>query len=110
MRMKRECFTVLLIVTLLLQDPFVSRTNRLMNEMKLWREQNSVYSLTEHVIEIESASFTDQFQIQYFLNGGANPQGNPLTIYKENLPVALAAPVREGYNFAGTPTAATAIK
>ena len=101
MRMKRECFTVLLIVTLLLQDPFVSRTNRFMNERKLWREQNAIYSLTEHVIEIESAGLTDQFEIQYFLNGGVNPQGNPLTLSKENIPVALAAPVREGYNFAG---------
>lgn len=101
MRMKRECFTVLLIVTLLLQDPFVSRTNRLLKEMGLWREQDTIYSLSEHVIETKSGDFTDKFKIQYFLNGGANPQSNPLTLCKENLPVALAVPVRDGYNFAG---------
>lgn len=101
MRMKKECFTVLLIVTLLLQDPFVSRANQILSERNLQRGQDVIYSLSDHVIQKKSTGNPGEFQIQYYLNGGINPSANPLTLCEENLPVALAAPERAGYNFAG---------
>ncbi len=101
MRMKKECFTVLLIVVLILQDPVVVRAKRMENNMKLWKEQNAVYSLTDKAVQNNSVDSLSEYQIQYYLNGGTNSLTNPLTIQRENLPVVLAAPKREGYNFAG---------
>ena len=41
------------------------------------------------------------FFVAYALNGGENHEDNKTIIYKNDLPVTLSVPTREGYNFAG---------
>jgi uncharacterized repeat protein (TIGR02543 family) len=52
------------------------------------------------VSDRSSESF-DEYEIQYFLNGGVQSGANPLKYKKEDLPVSLYSPSREGYNFSG---------
>lgn len=100
MRMKRECFAVLLIVNLILHDPVITRSCSLEHDMRLWREQNTWYGMTD----LATQQYPDdlaEYQIRYYLNGGTCQEMNPATFREENLPMSFARPKRAGYNFAG---------
>lgn len=100
MKIKRKCFAVLLIIVMVIQDPSVARSNQL-GQGYFLREDNFVYSLTEEAVQRKALEALDQFQLQYYLNGGENDSVNPIIYRVSQLPIRLAAPTRAGYNFAG---------
>lgn len=84
---------------MLIQDPSVARSAQL--EQNRIVRKNIVNSLTEDIVQKRTVESFDEFQLQYYLNGGYNSESNPLLYQAEELPIRLAAPNRQGYNFAG---------
>ena len=100
---KRKCFSVLLIIVLVIQDPSISKAGYLEHEVYLENEQTFLNSLSEEIIkenepELESLN---EFHIDYYLNGGTFAEEVPSVYRYDELPSALETPEREGYNFAG---------
>lgn len=96
---KRKCFAVLLIIVLVVQKPFLMSAGSL-EENGVFLNEETTYSHTEEY-KTEELENIDEFQLSYHLDGGENSLLNPSLYKREDLPVVLEAPVREGYNFAG---------
>lgn len=77
MKLRREVFSVVCVLSLLLSDPRLACAHTL-NQVPL-----------------------DRICIFYEMNGGINDDDNPGVILRTELPFTLALPEREGYNFAG---------
>lgn len=89
---EKKCFAVLLIVIFLLQDPYLLRAGRLGTHSGFLREEAGI----EQDIGVK-----DEFEICYYVNGGILPEGSRTKYRREDMPVELEVPMREGYNFAG---------
>lgn len=101
MKMKRKCFAVLLIIVFIIQDPSFSKANDLERNGYYLSKQKLLDSLTEEFVQKDDVASIDEFQVQYYLNGGSNVPENPALYRREDIPVVLESPVRTGYNFAG---------
>lgn len=101
MKMKQKCFAVLLVIVLIVQDPFVSRAEILVKGRTVLSGQEVMYALAEDYVLKAEINDTDEFHLKYYLNGGSNAMVNPYSYKRESLPIVLASPKREGYNFAG---------
>lgn len=106
MKMKeilRKFFAVLLIIVLVIQDPYLTRTGEI--GMGTDRRQITDFGYLDNYkgeyVNRREAEVTDEFQLQYYLNGGTSTTNNPTTYSRVDLPIVLEAPTREGYNFAG---------
>lgn len=97
--LKRECFAVLLIIVFVIQMPLVMSAENL-QENKVFLNEKVTYHPTEEYKKEEQKE-TDKIQIEYHLNGGVNTSLNHSSYTRSELPVALEAPARKGYNFAG---------
>lgn len=98
----KKCFSVLLIIVLVIQEPSRSRLDVFQRDAFRSR-QAYLYRVTEEAVNYKDVESDDKFQITYYLNGGAFSMGSPTeTEYlPEDLPIVPEHPVREGYNFAG---------
>ena len=54
-----------------------------------------------HLADTSVKNENDYLHVAYALNGGENHEGNANIIYKDEFPVTLEIPTRDGYNFAG---------
>lgn len=89
MKKQKTIFIMLFIVILLITDP------QLVNARVIF------CNLPEVVMKEEQCEEVTEYHIVYALNGGNNHEDNPYILTKEQLPVTLQVPMREGYNFAG---------
>lgn len=96
----RKCFSVLLIIVLVIQEPFLPRTNYLGRDVYRSR-QAYLYKVTEKAVNFKEIGSRDKFWIRYYLNGGNFITDSPQEYCLWDLPVVPEHPVREGYNFAG---------
>lgn len=99
--MKRKCFAVLLIIVLIIQDPSLTKAENLGRNGQNFRNSNPFTCFSTEAVLKKNIENIDEFQIQYYLNGGTVPAENPLLYRRTDLPITLASPAREGYNFAG---------
>ncbi|MBO5371489.1 MAG: InlB B-repeat-containing protein [Lachnospiraceae bacterium] len=97
--LKRVCFAVLLIIVLIVQEPCFSRARSLYEGERLQNIGFNDYPIEEY--EEKSIEESCVVQLKYYLNGGTNNLKNKSFYRREELPVVLNAPVKEGYNFAG---------
>lgn len=100
-KLKRKCFAVLLVIVVIIQDPFFSIAGELERKGQFLSEPNLMNSFSIEFVQKDEIESIDEFQIQYYLNGGNNSLENPLIYRKEDLPIELSSPTRVGYNFAG---------
>ncbi len=110
----KKCFSALLIIVLMIQKPtfFNLASDRVFEsfgsfsvylfdgELYGSRQAYRHMAVRRQVSDRSSESF-DEYEIQYFLNGGVQSGANPLKYKQEDLPVTLYSPSREGYNFSG---------
>lgn len=96
----KKCFSVLLIIVLVIQEPSLSKAGCFKRDMYRSRQAYMHYVI-EKAINLKDVQEEDEFQIKYYLNGGSFPAQNPKSYRLSDLPVALKPPVRAGYNFAG---------
>lgn len=97
MKLRKEVFIVVYVVSLLLNDPQLLRAHamaytNITGDLAL----DSDVSINPFLEVADS----DAVHLAYALNGGEYNE-NPLVIPEEDLPYQLAVPEREGYNFAG---------
>lgn len=85
---------MLLIIVLIIQSPSLSIPGSMGRDGYLIKS-------TKEVVEKDNSDSADEFQIHYYVNGGDFFADNPVKYTREDLPIALGVPVREGYNFAG---------
>lgn len=100
-KLKRKCFVVLLVIVVIIQDPFLSVAGELERRGYSLNKSGLMDSSSMELVEKEEIETIDQFQIQYYLNGGDNALTNPFLYREEDLPIVLSSPSRVGYNFAG---------
>lgn len=97
MKLRKELFAVLYVFILLLNDPQLTRAYTLDANLTNtgWLEN------TNATIDPFLGVNDEKFHLVYALNGGINSNYNPKLLGREELPLTLDIPVREGYNFAG---------
>lgn len=97
MRLRKELFVILYIFVLLLNDPQLVRACNF--------EGNTISSgliqMPGTTIDPFMGLDTSEIHLVYETNGGINSNFNSETLKREELPLVLDVPVREGYNFAG---------
>lgn len=97
MKLRREVFVVVYVISLLLNDPQLLRAHS-MAYTNVTTDWATDYGTTINpFLEVVDS---DAIHLAYALNGGSD-NGNPLVIAEEDLPYQLTIPKREGYNFAG---------
>lgn len=117
--MKRKCFAVLLIIVFVMQEPSLSKADYFERDLYLWNRRECMYGFKEVAVKQRDPEFMGEFRICCYLNGGSFREedlktdtgelclnetfpGSGIVRYtKKNLPLLIAAPEREGYNFAG---------
>lgn len=99
--LKRKCFSVLLIIMVIMQDPSLARAEYLEESRISISQPDAVCSILDERVEKEDLTSLNEYQIQYYLNGGENDAENPLLYSTDDLPFTLHSPQRTGYNFAG---------
>lgn len=92
MRLRKVVFVIVFVFIFLLNDPQILRAHSL-KECSKETQQNTI----DPFMGADSAAI----HLVYELNGGINSNYNPRTLKKEDLPITLDVPVKEGYNFAG---------
>lgn len=97
MKLRREVFVVVFVITLLLNDPQLLRAHSLEYATPNIGWVDQVGSTVNPFLELDD---TDEIHLAYALNGGTG-NANPITISRSELPYVLEIPQREGYNFAG---------
>ncbi len=118
-KMRRKCFAVLLIIVFVIQEPSLSKADYFDRDLYLWNRRGCMYSFKEENVKEQDSEFPEEFRIRCYLNGGTFgeevssgdadpvflqdtfPGSGIISCTRENLPVTLTVPKREGYNFAG---------
>ncbi len=98
MKTARNLFIILYAFILVINDPQIARAHTI--EGIGISSEGMIYNESIAVDPYENVS-EDSYQVMYILNGGENSIKNKEVYYKEELPVTLDVPKREGYNFAG---------
>lgn len=96
MKATRNIFIILYAFILVLGDPRMIRANTLVGTSGVQYIKNEIVVKNPYEQTKEAG-----YHIKYVLNGGENSPSNRDVFYKEELPVTLDVPEREGYNFAG---------
>lgn len=98
MKVRKELFVVLYVFILLLNDPQLIRacTLEINAANHNWLENTN--ATIDPFLGLDDRK---EIHLVYALNGGINSNYNPEVIAREELPLVLDIPVREGYNFAG---------
>lgn len=96
MRERRVIYAVILIITMLFADPQYLKAASVTNGF------SSLNSYSYYANGIQLAPYKkDSYSIQYFLNGGVENPFAKRAYSKDELPLTLTIPQRQGYNFAG---------
>ena len=96
MRLRKECLAILYVFILLLNDPQIARAQSVAQSAA-----DTVVYCADSTIDPFLGADPSVIHLVYELNGGTNSNYNPETLTREELPVVLDIPVRDGYNFAG---------
>lgn len=94
----KKCFCVLLIIVLMIQKP--AFTNLLDRDLYSGRYPYRYLTMGKPDLNPNDES-AGNYEIHYYLNGGIQSGANPINYEREDLPVILYSPKREGYNFSG---------
>lgn len=118
-KVRKKCFAVLLIIVFVIQEPSLSKADYFERDLYQWNRRACMYSFKEETVKQQDPELTGEFRICCYLNGGsfreedlnANegemylhdefPGSGIISYTKENLPLLLAVPEKEGFNFAG---------
>lgn len=116
---KRKCFAVLLIVVFVIREPSLSKADYFERDLYSWNRRACMYSFKEVSVNRQDPESKGEFRIRCYLNGGSFrkeipkddtekllmdekfPSSGTICYTKDDLPFLLAAPEREGFNFAG---------
>ncbi len=105
-KIKRKCLAVLLIIVFAIRDPSISKADYFERDLYFLKRQTCIYSFKNETVNKQDPEFTAEFRVRCYLNGGmfkddALPQNGLIRYTKEDLPIFLTVPEKEGYNFAG---------
>lgn len=96
MRKKRNWFTIVLVIALILENPQLTQAEVLLQDMTSsdcrlsWSERQALCTEEKEI-----------YDITYYLNGGMEDILTRRTYTQADLPMKLPIPERTGYNFAG---------
>lgn len=97
MRLLKECLVILNVLIFLLNDSQIALAHTLI----FYQEQIKAAGCADTGIDPFLGADPGEIHLVYELNGGINSNYNPSRLKKQDLPILLDVPVREGYNFAG---------
>lgn len=97
MRLRKELFVILYIFILLVNDPQLVRACSFDGSSL----SSGLVQGTGMTIDPFMGADSSMFHLVYEVNGGINSNYNADSLTREELPMVLDVPVKEGYNFAG---------
>lgn len=96
-KLQKELLAVLYVFILLLNDPQLARAYTLETGIADTGWVENINATIDPFLGVND----EKLHLVYALNGGINSNYNPALLAREELPLTLDIPVREGYNFAG---------